>query len=288
MPGRATIYAGSLVLDGLDESDLWARSIRNGLLQLPEACFDIVQYAFTELVNNAIDHSEGSAVMIGVGYDDSGVYVTIADDGIGIFRKIQRHCELEDIRESVFELTKGKLTTDPTSHTGEGIFFTARAATSFLIQSYELFLHCTQGDDWTIGNMTLKESRPERDIEDLKGTLVEFRVSNTPRVTLTDLFASYSDSVNDQGFWKTMVPVNIAEFDATELVSRSKAKRVVAGLNKFREVVLDFTGVEKIGPSFADEIFRVFASRYPDITLRYVNANQSVEQMIKRAISNRQ
>jgi hypothetical protein len=37
------------------------------------------------------------------------------------------------------------------------------------------------------------------------------------------------------------------------------------------------------GQAFADEVFRVFASRHPAIELHEMNANADVARMIKRA-----
>ncbi|MCK5926229.1 MAG: STAS-like domain-containing protein, partial [Methylococcales bacterium] len=45
----------------------------------------------------------------------------------------------------------------------------------------------------------------------------------------------------------------------------------------------DFENVESIGQAFADEIFRVYRKRYPNIVIQYENANNTVEAMIKRA-----
>jgi anti-sigma regulatory factor (Ser/Thr protein kinase) len=66
--------------------------------------------------------------------------MVIWDHGIGIFNKIKNMLGLLDERHAVLELTKGKLTTDPRGHTGEGIFFTSRMFDTFYILSGEVFL----------------------------------------------------------------------------------------------------------------------------------------------------
>ncbi len=48
-------------------------------------------------------------------------------------------------------------------------------------------------------------------------------------------------------------------------------------------MLIDFSGVEAIGPSFADEIFRVFANAHPDVELVPMHAAPAVQQMIRRA-----
>ncbi|MCG8364821.1 MAG: STAS-like domain-containing protein [Pseudanabaenales cyanobacterium] len=41
--------------------------------------------------------------------------------------------------------------------------------------------------------------------------------------------------------------------------------------------------MEAIGQAFADEVFRVFKIKHPDIEVMSLNANEEVTQMIKRA-----
>jgi hypothetical protein len=57
--------------------------------------------------------------------------IVIYDEGEGIFKKIQRELGLLDARHSVLEISKGKLTTDPDNHTGEGVFFSSRMFDDF-------------------------------------------------------------------------------------------------------------------------------------------------------------
>ena len=56
------------------------------------------------------------------------------------------------------------------------------------------------------------------------------------------------------------------------------------GVEKFKEVLLDFNGVESVGPAFIDQIFRVFQNEHPEIKIQYVNVNKEVETMIKRGL----
>lgn len=120
-------------LEGLREDEVWSEHIEPLLEgQIPENVFWMWNYCFTELLNNAIDHSEGTSVVIGVFKPSSDAVITlIRDNGVGIFRKIQEAFSLDDPREAILELAKGKLTTDPARHTGEGIFFSSRCCDDF-------------------------------------------------------------------------------------------------------------------------------------------------------------
>lgn len=68
-------------------------------------------------------------------------------------------------------------------------------------------------------------------------------------------------------------------------VSRSQARALLVGLEKFKKVMLDFSGVKEVGQAFADEIFRVFNLAHPEVEVEYQNANEAVEFMIKLAKS---
>lgn len=261
----------------LAEDVVWTNDIGPALGQLPDNVRDIWHHGFSEMFNNAIDHSGGHVIRVSLLKTAASAEMSIADDGVGIFRKIQTALGLLDERHAILELSKGKLTTDPTQHTGEGIFFTSRMFDSFEILSGGSFFSHELGktDDWL-----LESSR------DHAGTAVFMRLHNhTPR-TAKKIFDAYV-SGDDFDFSKTVVPVNLARYGDDKLISRSQAKRVLARVELFKTVVFDFRGVESIGPAFADEIFRVFGNEHPDISLSAIHASSEVRRMILRASSTR-
>ena len=77
----------------------------------------------------------------------------------------------------------------------------------------------------------------------------------------------------------------IVAYAGDHLVSRSQAKRLLARLDKFKEVYLDFKDVPAIGQAFADEIFRVFQNDHPNIRIIPVNETNEVAMMIQRALT---
>ena len=66
-------------------------------------------------------------------------------------------------------------------------------------------------------------------------------------------------------------------------ISRSQARRVLQGLDKFKVILLDFDKVPMIGQAFADEIYRVFKNKHPGIQFQESNMNDAVEFMVRRA-----
>jgi STAS-like domain of unknown function (DUF4325)/Histidine kinase-like ATPase domain len=231
------------------------------------------QHGFTEMFNNAVDHSEGTRIHVRVRRTAATLEMTISDDGVGIFRKIQDRMHLLDERHAILELSKGKLTTDPTRHTGEGIFFTSRMFDSFdILAGGVSFSHSESGaNDWIRETSQLQT-----------GTTVWMRLRNDSTRTTKSVIDEYV-SGEDYDFSRTVVPVVLAQYVADPLISRSQAKRVLSRVELFRTVMFDFSGVESIGQSFADEIFRVFSKAHPDIDLQVAHANAAVRKMISRA-----
>ena len=263
-------------LKGLREDVVWLEKIAPMLSDLPENVRDMWHYGITEMVNNSIDHSEGTSLRIILERNALETEISIEDDGEGIFHRIQRLANLYDPREAILELAKGKFTTDPDNHSGEGIFFTSRAFDCFTVLSRTLyFSHKAEQNDWLLDG--------ERDIP---GTSVILKLENNCVRTMNDIYTEFSEP-NELNFSKTIVPVRLARHEGEKLVSRSQAKRLVSRFEKFKTVVLDFAGVEEIGQAFSDEIFRVFATSHPEVDLISVNAAVGVQQMIVRAISTR-
>jgi hypothetical protein len=224
-------------------------------------------------VNNAVDHSE--ARHVGVRMDCSGgrLLLEVVDDGIGIFRKITRALDLPDERLALLELSKGKLTTDPRRHSGEGIFFTSRMFDGFRITSGALaFDHDARYDADLLD-----------DAEDCDGTTVVMEIAADSPRTARSVIDQYSSGPEDYSFARTVVPVRLAKVGDESLVSRSQAKRLLQRIDRFRSVVLDFAEVSTIGQAFADEIFRVFANAHPEVELIPIHALPEVQQMIRRA-----
>lgn len=263
------------LLKGLSESDVYYREFGIVFGDLPKELEDICHYGFTEILNNAIDHSGGKEVTIEVERTAEKIWISISDDGEGIFNHIARILKLGDPREAILELSKGKLTTDPDNHTGQGIFFTSRAFDDFQIISGELvFVH---SEDMS-KDVLLHEDHQH------SGTEVFMGIQMNAERTLASVFDAYTaDEEGDFAFNKTIVPVRLALYEGEKLVSRSQAKRILNRVERFKIVALDFTGVDLIGQAFADEVFRVFARRNPQIELTPINMTDAVKKMVHAA-----
>ena len=103
--------------------------------------------------------------------------------------------------------------------------------------------------------------------------------------TTKEIFDKYTS--DDFVFNKTKITVHLAkDYLGHDFVSRSLAKRILMNVEKFKIIVLDFENIDNIGQGFADEVFRVFKNKNPDITIVPVNMNEEIEFMINRAMKN--
>jgi anti-sigma regulatory factor (Ser/Thr protein kinase) len=271
-----------------DEDKVWRTFVEPHFLGLPENVLRICHYGFTEIFNNAIDHSEGSQALIIIGRSPARVSMLVADNGVGIFEKIKSKFHLEDHRHAILELSKGKLTTDESRHSGEGIFFVSRVFDRFSIASSKLiFLHVNvSGDDWLIEDEDANNDVRSTPTSPTTSTVISMTLAADSTRNLKDVFDRYADpEADDYAFSKTRVPLRLAQYGQDLLMSRSQARRILARFERFKEIFLDFTAVESIGQAFADEIFRVYATAHPEMKLTAVNANEHVTRMIRRATS---
>jgi len=260
---------------GLEEDRLWRDDFAEMVEgKLPQNITDILFHGFTEIVNNVIDHSEATIFRVTLKIDAWTVKLVVVDLGIGIFNKVVRDLNLADPIHAVLELSKGKLTTAPENHSGEGLFFTSRLFDRFVLSSGDISL--LHGDDgsWLFESGT----GPEVD-----GTLVEMVVRRLSDTKIESVFEEYQG--DDLGFSRTHVPVNLARYGQEKLVSRSQAKRLLKRFDQFAEVLLDFKGVDFIGQAFADEVFRVFTRRHKKTKILAGNACPKVRAMIDRVTS---
>lgn len=244
------------------------------ILKLSENIRSIFTYAFSEMFNNAIEHSQSKYIDVEVVLAKSNLNFLVTDYGVGVFRNIMKKKNLRSELEAIQELLKGKATTKPQAHSGESIFFTSKTADVFILDSYghQLVVNNKENDVF-VGKPKIFR----------KGTRVSFKLSTNSVRHLTSVFRKYTDvaSDGDPSFDKTEVKIKLLT-GGSIYVSRSQARRVLADLDKFKSIIFDFDAVPMIGQAFADEIFRVFHNKYPDIKLRYANTNEAVKFMIDR------
>lgn len=261
----------------LDEENIWRQNVKTLLPVLPMDVNDICHYGVGEMVNNVIEHSGASTLTIIIRYNTIDIEFWVMDNGIGIFTKIEKDFDLIDKNHAILELSKGKLTSDPTRHSGEGIFFTSRMFDQYAILSEDTIFIGHDDDDWLFPD---RESVTE-------GTLIFMRIERSSKRTMKEVFDRFTPGIDseDYGFQKTTVPLKLLQYEGESLVSRSQAKRLITRFDQFKEVILDFKGITIIGQPFADEVFRVFKNQHPNTHLYPINTNEDIDRMIKHVMT---
>lgn len=267
----------NLNLVGLREDEIWQklRKTTDFLNGLTENAENILYFAFTEMLNNAIDHSRAGAGYVKIWLKDDKLQFIVKDNGVGVFHNVMASRKLKNEVDAARELIKGKLTTQPGWHSGEGIFWTSKVADEFSLKSYDYKL--------TVNNIIHDYAITENDMS-LIGTEVYFSINKNTTKSLQSLFRDYSFDHNKLTLDTTVIPVKL--FEEGEIwISRSQAKKILAGLEKYKKIIFDFSGIEVVGQAFADEIFRVFKIHHPAIELEPINMSKSVKLMVEHAIN---
>ena len=257
----------------LGEDRVFSRDIEPLFKTFPKNVLSAWRYAFTEMMNNAIEHSGASKISVTVRVNALEATVYVSDNGIGIFKNIQEYVSKENGQDLTLEecaslLFAGKFTTAKSMHSGEGIFFTSHLMDKFVIFSDSIVF---SRDNFSDSDPTYTKLE--------KGTLVVMSLNNQSKKTTREVFDRFSNV--DDGFIKTQIPIAHI-FSGAGPISRSEARRLGELIVKFKEVDLDFAKVDEVGQAFAHELFIVWQGRNPDIVLNVLNANDDVDFMIKR------
>lgn len=270
----------NLVDEQAEEDRLFDAYIVKHLVMCNKAALKIWQYTCAEILNNAIEHSRGRNLYIEVSANALYTQVVIGDDGVGTFYTLLEYMAANGWKspreeDAIIELYKGKITSNAASHSGEGIFFSSKMVDEFVLWSDAHIYKWGNGmtDRAVQAHLLSYVSR----IQEI-GTLVWMKLENETERSITEVFNLYTDI--EQGFIKTSIPVKAVCING-EPVARSQARRICGRLEMFKEVILDFAGVEFIGQGFADELFRVYASTHPQVILCPVNVAPDVERMIR-------
>ena len=257
---------------GLEEHRVWNTLLLDeALADTRDPARSVLQYAVSEMVNNVIDHSESAGLSVGISTHVDEISISIEDVGVGAFEKVRSAMNFESHLDALGQMSKGKLTTDPERHTGEGIFFTSKAVDRFTLSA--------NGIEWVVDNVMGDVAVGVSDRE--AGTAIGLVHDAGSTRTLESVFGGYSSEFE---FDRSQVVVKLFQHGET-FISRSEARRIAVGLDQFRVVVVDFVDIQSVGQGFVDELFRVWASGHEGTRLEPVNMNAAVEFMVRRGLN---
>ena len=175
---------------------------------------------------------------------------------------------------AMLELSKGKLTSQPERHSGEGLFFTSRLADVFDLHANDAAFQQRAWDE--------RGWHPQRALRHAGTSIYAAFAMDTPR-TLDAVRRAYSvgnDDPHGVKFSRTVVPLRLITSAFEGLESRAQARRVCARLGEFRRAEIDFGGVASVGHAFADELFRVFGPAQGALELVPVNMTPAVAALV--------
>jgi len=267
LPVTSKSFSFKITKDSSEEKI--AVAARSFVGELPYSASQIFDYAFMEITNNAIEHSSAKTIKITIEKSATKIRAAIYDDGIGIFKKIKNDLGLQNESQALIELSKGKFTSSPQNHSGEGIFFSSKLCDAFYIDSDGLVFSPQAKEPEFI-----KKSRPKN------GTMVVLTILIDTKKVPKKIFDEFAGSDFDAPKFKTVAQLRFMQQEGLALTSRSQARRLLARMEKFTSVTFDFEGVDFIGQAFADEIFRVYAKSHPNIKFEIANAASGIKTMI--------
>ena len=247
------------------------------MLQLSPAVARIAQHVFGELLNNAIDHAARPAgVTVSVRQTpDAPAHPHRRQRPDGVFNQLAQKAGLPDAQRAALEIAKGRLTTQPECHGGRGLFFVARMVDAMNLQSNGQVLQWRHR-----GESVQFRSHPIN----RTGTTVFVSLALDSTVRPTDTYSAFGSEDSPLDFSRTQVPLRLLTDNGLTLDSRAQARWVVSRLELFAHAELDFDGVDDVGPSFIDEVFRVYAKSHPEVALQPTKASTRVEKLLKGAL----
>ena len=269
-PGLMRQVVRRYPLPGLREDEPWTRDFAPNFI-LPDTVASMAQHAFTELLNNAVEHSGGGSVTVSMRQTPMQLQLLVSDDGRGIFEVIGEAFGINDPALAMLELAKGKLSSQPDRHTGRGLFYTAKLADVFDLHANNAAF---QQQDWQ--REQWQRARPACRC----GTAVYVAICLDTERTLDAVLRHYSLDGAGYGFERTVVPLQLITAPQQGLGSRAQAQRAASRLDEFRRAELDFAGLADVGPAFTDELFRVFGAGHPGVQLVPLNMAPRVAEMV--------
>lgn len=274
-PGTLRQVVRHYPLAGLMEDRPWRQDFAP-YFPLPPNVQRMAQHAFTELVNNAIDHSGGTQVTVSLRQTPAHLQLLVSDDGCGLFRSIEQSFDIGEPTLVMLELAKGRLSSQPQRHSGLGLLVTSQLADVFDLRANA---HGFQRRAWsTTPWHPMPTAAP---LAGRPGTSIYLAIALDTSRTLDSVQRSLSADGRSFAFDRVQVPLRLLAGDSQPvLASRAEARRVASRLAGFRRAEIDFTGLSEIGHAFAHELFAVIRRERPDLELVPIGAAPPVAEML--------
>jgi hypothetical protein len=245
-----------------DPAEVWQDLLAPRLGPLPAASLATLRHCVLALMENAIRHSGGQALLLAFARQGGRIELLLRDDGCGLFRKVHDDLGLEDPDQAPLELAKGGA--------GSSLLLAARAAGAFALTANGLRLERRPArEGWAL---SAAPARP--------GTALELTLPLLGGRSLEAVRAEHR-APGGGDFSRTRVPVELLPGAAAGLAGRAQATRLMAGLERYREVWLDWRGVPALDTEAAATIHREWPAAHPGCRLHHLKAAPAVEAAIQ-------
>ena len=259
--------------NNIDVSELIKTNIIPHLNTLSDNICEIVYFSMNAIMSNVKDHSKATKSYFKLFLNHDDLNIVIADNGIGIFKNIKSNLKLPSAHIAAIELAKSGLTTDPKNHSGDELYTVFHLFDNIKIESTEILLHFDYLDkSWNINQS-----------KQANGTRIHLKINPSSKRTCLDIFKKIFNSKQ-----KTLsIPISLTRYGGLDLInSREQANYLLRNIEDYKIVNFDFKNIDLIGPAFADELIRKTNRINKSIIINWVNSNDMINIMLKRALQN--
>ena len=265
-------YSKSVDIDeSISANDILRNQILPNLDSIPSNIHEICEFSFQALLSNVFDHAQASILHYKIYVSPSEIHFILNDNGIGIFKKLNRFLGLNDFQVAAIEIAKGRITTDPVNHAGDELMTVIRLFDQVTIDASGICLTYQQNNnEWTISESSQQN-----------GTRIHLEISTNSNRTCEKVFYQ----IFQQNDSSVCIPVNLVRSQGGQVNSRTQAQSLLHNLKDLNEIEFDFNNIDLIGPAFADELIRKTKVNNKNSDITWINSTTMVDMLMSRAIN---
>ena len=241
------------------------------LESLPKNIFQICEYSIEALVNNILEHSHASNLYVKLFLTYSDLNIIISDNGSGLLENIRSKLNLEIVELAALELAKGQITTDLLQNSGEALNTIFHLFDKVKVDSSGYgIVYVSNREQWDIKYSTQKQ-----------GTRVHLQINPNSNRTCDKIFQKLFNKKER----RIRIPISLLkEPNKNSLISKQQARNIFWNIDSITAIQFDFHNIDLIGPAFADELVRQSRSVNRDVIIEWVNHNNTIDLLMKRAL----
>ena len=241
------------------------------LESLPKNIFQICEYSIEALVNNIVEHSQASNLYVKLFLTYSDLNIIISDNGSGLLDNIRSKLDLEIVELAALELAKGQITTNLLKNSGEALNTIFHLFDKVEVDSSGYgIVYLSNREQWDIKYSTQKQ-----------GTRVHLQINPNSNRTCDKIFQKLFNKKEQC----IRLPISLLKGPKkNSLISKQQAKNIFWNIGSINTIQFDFYNIDLIGPAFADELVRQSISINSDVSIEWINANDTIDLLMKRAL----